>query len=588
MVGGSRVGVGLGVVLPVPSVVGDTATFVEVLPGVDVVARVSVESVSTFVVVKSREAGRNPLVRRLGFGVSGGGARVVDGGGVVVRDGGGVDRVAVSAAVMWDSTGGSVGAVSGERVVPSALARGRQMRVEAAGSRVSVIPDAEFLDDPATVYPVVIDPTLSEYGADYFKRFVSNDCFYYSSDTLDGLYTGNKARVGYDGWDKSASSCYSYYESELFYRFTWPESMDGDFIRSAKFVHVNSYSTQHAPCDELHNGSPIDVGITDAFDEGADSWAERPAFLVDPTDFVSNDYAAGLSPTYCSVSSDVVWDLTDQFASVFEGQVAEDVYVAMIAHDDRDRDTWRHFDNVWGAGAGSRPLLIVEYVPVPEAPVSVSVAAGDVLGVSGLLSTRMSTPVLRAVLPGTVSCPSSSACYLVRFEVLWRDPNKSSPVPLFVVDFEVGAAGSVVSAQVPVGKALVGDRTYVVRARSVNTAYPDLAVSASVSLSPELRLSTSASPPGGPTWTAASLIVAPSGSWSVHAMTSSGSVTRFCLADGEAAGPGTRCVATSGWSADLSSAGLVAAQSPYSFRVWVCYATGECVASKTAATVWVA
>jgi len=579
----------LGVALPTPTVSGDTATYAEVLPGVDVVARASVESVSTFVVVKTREAGKNPAVRGLRFALSGagGGARATATGDVVVADAAGKDRVRLSAAAMWDSTGTAAGVASKERVTPAAQAQGRGLKVAVAEAGVSVAPDAAFLDDPATVYPVVIDPTFSDYGADYFKRFVSNDCFYYSSDTEDGLYTGNKARVGYNGWDKSASSCYSYYESELFYRFTWPTSMTGNYIRSARFVHETSYSVQQE-CDVQHNGSPIDVGITDAFDEDASSWDERPDFLVDPDVFVSNDYAAGSSPTYCSVKQDMEWNLTDQFADIFHDEIAEDVYIAMIAHDDRDRNTWRYFDNIWGAGPASRPLLIVEYAPRPAAPSAVRVAAADALGVQGLWYTPSLRPVLRAVLPAQTACPSSSPCYKARFEVLWRDPGQQSPVSEFTVDSQVGAAGSTVSVRVPAGQALLPDRTYVVRASTVNAAYSDLPASAAVTaLSPELRTWTPAGQPVRPTWTAASMTVAPSGSWAVHAATTAGSVSKFCLADAEAAGPGTRCVTTTASSADLTSAALVAGQSPYSFRVWVCYATSECVVSTAVATVWV-
>ena len=132
-VAGSKVGLGLEGKLPAPSVVGDTATFAEVLPGVDVVARASVESVSTFVVVKTREAGKNPAVRQLklalsGAGASAGAARSASGSDVVVKNASGADGVRLSAAAMWDSTGTAAQTASKERTEPSAQAKGQDRK----------------------------------------------------------------------------------------------------------------------------------------------------------------------------------------------------------------------------------------------------------------------------------------------------------------------------------------------------------------------------------------------------------------------------------------------------------------------------
>lgn len=597
-VSGTSVGLGLPVVLPTPLLSGDTATYVEVLPGVDVVARVGVDTVSTFVVVKTRQAGLDPVVRALRFALSGssqGTARVSGAGEVVVPDGAGRDRVRVSAAAMWDSKGGAVGLASRDRVVAADQARVGSMGVAVAAGRLDVSPDTAFLDDPGTVYPVVIDPTLSDAGATYFKRFVSSNCFSYSSNTTDGLYTGNKARVGYDGWD--TSSCGSYYESQVFYRFNWPTSLNGANIYKAEFVHENSYSVQHSPCDYTTGfGRGIDVGLTGGFSSSASSWSSRPGFINSTQ--VYNDYAAGASPSYCSVTKDVSWDLTSQMRSVYGGAAFTEFYVGMAAHVLGDKYSWRHFDNVWGAGSSSRPLVRVTFVPAPAPPTAVQLVDAKAArpGVTGLY-TGTNYPSLRAVLPTTTYCMSGNSCYYVQYII--RDVANSAISMWF--QSPRALAGSTVWATLPssVGSLDPG-HTYSVTAYTINGDYQPIgwgpSWSSAVSVTSALWW-WKADLAVAPTWdyvNGSNGIVASGGTWSTSVSSAATiPVWKFCvgkLADGDPFGVSSGCVVASGRSATVTSQPLLNTSgsrsgTAYELALWACYDVAPCVKSSVNALV---
>ncbi|MER5971898.1 LamG domain-containing protein [Streptomyces sp. NPDC002055] len=181
--------------LPAPKVEGSTATYPDVLPGVDLVTRAEVDGLAHLLVVKTPEAARNPELKKIEFGLrtqgltveetADGSLRAVDAavGGTVFEG---------AEPVMWDSadTGPQAGpsasarpgkAPSGapaaraarpasasraaadpsaERAVdgPGAGGRTAPVDVEVTGDRLSLTPDRSLLTGEDTVFPVVIDP----------------------------------------------------------------------------------------------------------------------------------------------------------------------------------------------------------------------------------------------------------------------------------------------------------------------------------------------------------------------------------------------------------------------------------------------
>jgi hypothetical protein len=173
---GKEVGLSWPEALPAPVLVGDTATYPEVLPDVDLKIRVDGLGFAQVLVVKTPAAAANPKLREIAFATNTTGTRiaerertapsarsssnrrepvsstldVVDSGGDVVFRG--------DASRMWDSAGG---AGAGDRVAqPAEADREAVMDVQVAADTLTVAPDQAFLADPATVYPVYIDPSI--------------------------------------------------------------------------------------------------------------------------------------------------------------------------------------------------------------------------------------------------------------------------------------------------------------------------------------------------------------------------------------------------------------------------------------------
>lgn len=150
--------------LPAPTLIGDTAEYREVLPGVDLRAQADVAGARLLVVVKNREAAELSEIRRVVYrmttiGVTvrtdpGSGAlSVVDAAGTVVFSSG--------TPIMWDSadqlTTVAVGDTSGEEPTRRQVA----VPVEIGPGELTLVPDRTLLVGVDTVYPVVVDPWFS-------------------------------------------------------------------------------------------------------------------------------------------------------------------------------------------------------------------------------------------------------------------------------------------------------------------------------------------------------------------------------------------------------------------------------------------
>ncbi|GAA3564644.1 DNRLRE domain-containing protein [Kribbella ginsengisoli] len=178
---GKRSSLGWSGPLPVPELEGNVATYRNVKPGVDLVVEATRTGYQQHLLVKSKAAAAQVKQLRMPYKGAQGNAQGL---------------------LMWDST---VDKASGEHTRRASIGLGRTK------DALVLTPDAAFLNDPKTVYPVTIDPSQSS-GAS-FDAFVQNT---YTSDqsaatelklgTYDG--GGNKAKsyLRFDNqewlWDK--------------------------------------------------------------------------------------------------------------------------------------------------------------------------------------------------------------------------------------------------------------------------------------------------------------------------------------------------------------------------------------------------
>ncbi|MFD7883580.1 LamG-like jellyroll fold domain-containing protein [Streptomyces bauhiniae] len=199
--------------LPTPLVAGDTATYPEVLPGVDLQLTADASGYSSILVVKTPKAGTNPRLRKLALnttstnltltGTSNGGAQATD-----KRTGKKVFHS--DTALMWDS-GGSKTAARPPRTTTAASARAEhkraakvgkhraQVRVKLQHGQQLLSPDVKLLTAKTTTYPVYIDPEWSGRPSQLdWARISDNGWNVYNSTSTSGA---TNAR---EGWDNNS------------------------------------------------------------------------------------------------------------------------------------------------------------------------------------------------------------------------------------------------------------------------------------------------------------------------------------------------------------------------------------------------
>lgn len=127
--------------LPEPELAGDTVTYPEVMPGVDLRLRVAVDGFAQYLVVKDRSAAFVEI--RLGLRTRGVAVRATESGGLVARDTDGTVVFAAPPSRMWDAADPPRQAEVGVAVEDGALV---------------LRPDQSLFTDPRTQYPVTVDP----------------------------------------------------------------------------------------------------------------------------------------------------------------------------------------------------------------------------------------------------------------------------------------------------------------------------------------------------------------------------------------------------------------------------------------------
>jgi concanavalin A-like lectin/glucanase superfamily protein len=144
--------------LPEPVVTGSTATYSEVLPGVDLKVESGVDTAYEVVVVKTPEAATNLTKLTMGLPVHGLTVTKAGDGSLHARNAKGEDVFTAKAPKMWDSSGVTPadtdfvrGPAAGGRTAAVATTLNRDM--------ITLEPDANLLRAKDAVFPLYVDPT---------------------------------------------------------------------------------------------------------------------------------------------------------------------------------------------------------------------------------------------------------------------------------------------------------------------------------------------------------------------------------------------------------------------------------------------
>ncbi|MFC4009049.1 LamG-like jellyroll fold domain-containing protein [Nonomuraea purpurea] len=354
--------------LPAPTLEGPTATYAEVLPGVDLRVTADVDGFSHVLVVKNRQAALGGKLDRLRFSLKSGNLSVREskGGGLRAVDGGGADVFVAPTPLMWDSP-----AAPEARRLASASDRGpapgsrhERMGLEVSGDALTLAPDKAMLTAPGTRYPVYLDPSVSAPRGAWtavWRKYPNTNY----------LNSGDVARVGYER-DTGQTN-------RSFFQMNNGSAIHGKQILKATLRTFESWSWS---C----SARPVELWLTSVIG-GATTWNNQPAWVTHlDTEHVAKGWSTG-----CPAGG-VEFDATHAAVRA----AAENwptITLGLRATDEGDTFGWKKFHN--------NPVLVIEYNSRPAVPAAAdawSDPGGGCLSGSARPSVGTATPKLWAKL----------------------------------------------------------------------------------------------------------------------------------------------------------------------------------------------
>lgn len=371
--GGVTVDVSWPGALPTPTVSGNTATYPEVYPGVDLEVTAAGSAVTHRVVVKTREAARDARVRSITYGHAvSGGKRVAKtaGAGFVVTDMIGEPVFESPEPLMWDSSATATSSVGTDgttvknlTAAPPAEAstasadepregdKVADLPVTVGPNSVTVSPSLGMLDSPSTTFPVSIDPTTAP--------TISNWTMVDASWPSVSYYKYSSADQGVGYQDFSAWS-----RKRLFYGFT-TSGLNATQVLEAKF---SAYEVYSAAC----TAGTVDAYLAGDVSSGT-AWNNQPGRLTGILSSFSTK--AGRSDCYPGGYWGT-WTVTD----AVKNRVAAKASLTTIQLAGRSETTyssWMRFAGPAHATVSLRPKLSVTYNNPPVATSTTNMKAPD-------------------------------------------------------------------------------------------------------------------------------------------------------------------------------------------------------------------
>ncbi|MGO4631658.1 hypothetical protein AB4225_12010 [Streptomyces sp. 2RAF24] len=351
--------------LPEPAVSGSTITYPDVLTDVDLTLTADTRGGFTQVlVVKTPEAAANPELASLAMTTRTSGVRVDDDGQGNLQATSPAGQVLFSAPAprMWDSsaTAGPSGkavpsagaSVSSSPDAPSDSrgpgrgARSAPVRSVVNGSAVTLTPDARMLKDPATRFPVFIDPSWSPHyqtGAKQHFVHVQEGCA--TAKNYDSTAYGNPG-VGYNGWSGCVGRERSYFQLGI------PSAVWSTHIVSATVNTTETYSASCSLSSDIHLYSSNAISAST-------SWSTRPGLVAK---LATRAYGPA-----CTSQPSGGFDVTSTIAKVAAARSASWTF-ALLNSDEGDKNKFKRF--------APNPSMSITYNHVPDAPSALSVNIG--------------------------------------------------------------------------------------------------------------------------------------------------------------------------------------------------------------------
>ncbi|MFB6723684.1 RICIN domain-containing protein [Kribbella sp. NPDC056345] len=326
---GGRLRLGWPGSLPKPVLRGDSATYGEVLPGVDLRIQARSTGFAKALIVKTRAAASNPALRELRFQLSGTGLTFSHkpDGTTLATDRRGRIVYTSGQPLMWDSAAEprTVG-------VPSSLANGV----------LTIRPDQAMLSAPTTRYPVTIDPSWDDRADDLWTHINAEhpETSYWSEDRANG------AKVG-QAWGADRDTYRSLFNLDT-------TRIAGARVTAAKFtVKLN-----HSP-----DGSnrPVDLYQTTPISRAHPVRWDNTTFLG-PSLATAWGHAKSTEPDMTmGWESPALTALMQGIADRREGSVS----LGLKAPDETEEYQWKRF-------YGETATIVVDYNNAPRMPLKVN------------------------------------------------------------------------------------------------------------------------------------------------------------------------------------------------------------------------
>jgi hypothetical protein len=350
--------------LPTPSVDGDTVTYPDVLPDVDLKLRAGASGFAQLLVVKSAQAAVNPELKTIAYKMSSDGVDVTadESGNLSAVNPGGQELFTAPTPRMWDSSTDqgtstattrlaaqddtAAGPQATDEFEPGQGAQQVAMPVAIKDDTLQLTPDRGLLIGSTTKYPVYIDPYVegSRYSWTIAYKKYPNSSFFNGAGWGGSGSSTSTARVGYE--NETNGLARSYFRMNT--KNLW--STNKQVIKST-FRIKNTWSWSCSPRTvDLYRTATIGSSTT---------WNNQPD-KREKLDSVSAARGWPGTGSTCAEAGNLAFDVTaaakDAAASHWNT-----ITLLLQAANESDVYGWKRFD-------AKSAVMSTEYNTVPNAP----------------------------------------------------------------------------------------------------------------------------------------------------------------------------------------------------------------------------
>jgi hypothetical protein len=370
---------------PAPSLAGDTATYANVLPGVDLQLTALADSYREILVVHDAKAAANPALAQLRLTASTTGLQLQPSadGGLSATDGSGAEVLHGSAPIMWDSHlnpqvgptpaaddpgSGQVNRLGGQLPSLNGLA-------QTARSVFTLVPPAGALTGANVSYPLYIDPGMT--GGKQNFAVVFNNGWHYYNDTTNDLKVG-ECPQSIDPSCNGIGTGRSYF------------SLDTHVITGrATTAHIY---TADVEVYETHQSAgcalePINLWSANGI-SASTAWGGPAVANLQTVNTNLNNNCSSAPPGFVEFKGA---NVVSRLQAAANGDVASLTW-GLLPSSATDENQWKRFD---ATGSSTSPRVVVTYAFPPSEPTGLTISQ-SVRCTSKPIYTRDTTPTLYA------------------------------------------------------------------------------------------------------------------------------------------------------------------------------------------------